>query len=484
MKVIWAIARNTLAQAVRMKVAAVLILLFLLTAAILPFTLEADETQLGEVKVLLTYNLTIGMGLLTILTILLSASVLDTEIVGRQIYLVCTKPVHRWQILLGKWIGVVALDAVLLAVLGGLTAGLVYYRAREDPKRPDEFRVVREQVLTSRRSIHPPEFDIEARIKDYKSYLISQGSAPEEVNTKESENYIRGIVQSRRVRLAPGMSEGFTLVGIPRPVDPEKSLYTIRYKLYAADETEDPLRGQWRFVRPSEKPVPQDQVFAHTEAKTGETREFQIPAAYVNEKGELFVQFTNLTIGIPEMEEKYRKDHAVYFLIEDGLELLAPSGSFLLNLAKGLALLLVRLALFAAVGVSATTLMHFPVAVLLLILVAVSGYSRDFIITRIESDTRRAKLEEMKSKEEQQQQSPGAYGLFLREVYYPFLERAIRVAPDFTKTDPVYDLKVGREILSSRLFLQTSLDLLLRGGVVALLGLFFFYRRELARPYL
>ncbi|MCA9255322.1 MAG: ABC transporter permease subunit, partial [Phycisphaerales bacterium] len=52
------------------------------------------------------------------LTILFSCRSLSREIESRQIFGLVTKPVPRWQILAGKWCGIMALNVLLMAIVG------------------------------------------------------------------------------------------------------------------------------------------------------------------------------------------------------------------------------------------------------------------------------------------------------------------------------------------------------------------------------
>ncbi|MEI9866028.1 MAG: hypothetical protein WDN00_16045 [Limisphaerales bacterium] len=61
---------------------------------------------------------------------------------------VATKPIARWQIWLGKWLGIMSLNAVLLALSGGCVYGLLEWRASKLP--PAVQKELREQVLVAR----------------------------------------------------------------------------------------------------------------------------------------------------------------------------------------------------------------------------------------------------------------------------------------------------------------------------------------------
>ena len=72
---------------------------------------------------------------------------------------VATKPIARWQIWLGKWLGIMSLNAALLALSGACVYGLLQWRAAKLPAA--EQTVLREQVLVARGSAREQNFDAE-----------------------------------------------------------------------------------------------------------------------------------------------------------------------------------------------------------------------------------------------------------------------------------------------------------------------------------
>ncbi len=78
---------------------------------------------------------------------------------------VATKPIARWQIWLGKWLGLVTLNAALLALSGACVYGVLQWRANKLPVA--EQKVLREQVLVARGSAKEADFssDIDAQAK-------------------------------------------------------------------------------------------------------------------------------------------------------------------------------------------------------------------------------------------------------------------------------------------------------------------------------
>ncbi|MEI2724019.1 MAG: hypothetical protein V9H26_10915 [Verrucomicrobiota bacterium] len=74
---------------------------------------------------MLAYTLSTITALLGLSTLWLACGTLARDIEECQIQMVAVKPVARWQIWLGKWLGIVSLNAALLAISGLSVYGLV-----------------------------------------------------------------------------------------------------------------------------------------------------------------------------------------------------------------------------------------------------------------------------------------------------------------------------------------------------------------------
>src|SRR6202030_2177139 len=96
----------------------------------LPLLLKDDGTAQGFTQILLTYTLSTVTGLLGLSTLWLACGTLARDIEECQMQIVAVKPIARWQIWLGKWLGIVILNAALLALAGASVYGLLQYRAR------------------------------------------------------------------------------------------------------------------------------------------------------------------------------------------------------------------------------------------------------------------------------------------------------------------------------------------------------------------
>jgi ABC-type transport system involved in multi-copper enzyme maturation permease subunit len=119
---VFAIARNVLNEAVRMKISIVFIVLLLVLMALVPNALTEDQPLRYRVQQWMSYGLGFSYVVLAMLTVFLSVGTVAFEQRDKIIWQTATKPVAAWQYVLGKWAGVMTLNLVLL----GVSAGGVY----------------------------------------------------------------------------------------------------------------------------------------------------------------------------------------------------------------------------------------------------------------------------------------------------------------------------------------------------------------------
>lgn len=119
---ITAVARNVLSEAVRMKVSLVFIVILVMLLSYAPQALNEAQPLRYRVQNWLQYGTGLSYVVLAMLTLFLSVGTVAFEQRDKVIWQTMTKPVRPWEYLVGKWVGVMALNAVLL----GVTASGVY----------------------------------------------------------------------------------------------------------------------------------------------------------------------------------------------------------------------------------------------------------------------------------------------------------------------------------------------------------------------
>lgn len=126
MGAVWAITRLTLISAVRRRTPIALILLAVVLGPAMSMLLEGDQRLEGLIKTVMTWNVALISGAMIALTIFLSCNLVGKDIADKQMFMVDAKPVRRWQVLAGKWLGVTLLIGWLLLLAWGATFIVVF----------------------------------------------------------------------------------------------------------------------------------------------------------------------------------------------------------------------------------------------------------------------------------------------------------------------------------------------------------------------
>ncbi|HVP13720.1 MAG TPA: ABC transporter permease [Phycisphaerae bacterium] len=116
-----AVARTTMAEGVRAKIASGFALMILIAVPVFWLTAEGDGTIKGRVQMFITYSLGFAGFVLSLLAIFFSCRSLSAEIASRQIYAIASKPIPRWQLLAGKWVGIMVFNFSLMLIVAAAT---------------------------------------------------------------------------------------------------------------------------------------------------------------------------------------------------------------------------------------------------------------------------------------------------------------------------------------------------------------------------
>src|SRR5438105_8867218 len=171
-----AIATLTWKAAFRFRLFWVLTALLLGSVVVLPLLLKDDGTARGFTQILLTYTLGVITTLLGFSTLWLACGTLARDVEECQMQMVAVKPIARWQIWLGKWLGLLMLNAALLALAGASVYALLVWRSHRLPEQ--QLAVLRKEIFVARASLKPPMPDIEAQVEQIFQQRIKETPVP------------------------------------------------------------------------------------------------------------------------------------------------------------------------------------------------------------------------------------------------------------------------------------------------------------------
>ncbi|HEY5346056.1 MAG TPA: ABC transporter permease [Verrucomicrobiae bacterium] len=455
MQRIFAISWLTWKAALRFKLFLVIAVLLILAVVGLPLVIEDDGTAQGFTQIILTYTLSAITGLLGLSTLWLACGTLARDIEECQIQVVATKPIARWQIWLGKWLGIVTLNAALLAISGACVFGMLQWRAGKLPAA--EQKNLREQVLVARGSAKEPNDPAEIETDTEQVFQERLKSSPvEKVDEQEVKKQIREQVKAQLQLVPPSYERVWKIdLGFAKNYLAGKPLQ-LRVKFNAAQKS-----SSGTFVALWQVGVPDKTKFWRSEPMSlapDTFHEFAIPPDLFDANGLLTITFVN------------PNSTALLFPLEDGMEVLYPAGSFGLNFVRGLGIIFCWMALLSALGLMAASFLSFPVATFFSLAMLLVALSSGMLADSVDSGSVAAGNEET-----------GQAGHSVADVVLiPAFKGVLAVISLVKNYSPIEALSSGRSITWGELGSAFTQIVLLVGGVFAVAGIFFFNRRELA----
>ena len=450
-----AIAWLTWKAAFRFRLFLVIAVLLLAAVVGLPMVIQDDGTAQGFTQILLTYTLSAITGLLGLSTLWLACGTLARDIEECQMQVVATKPIARWQIWLGKWLGIMSLNAALLALSGACVYSLLQWRAAKLPAA--EQTILREQVLVARGSAKEPSNDAEI---DAATERILQGrlknSPVEKAYVPEVRKQIHEQVKADFQLVPPGYSRQWHIdLGFAKNFLKDKPLQ-LRVKFNSAQGTSSgTFIGLWQVGVPETARLWRSEPMS---LAPNTFHEFPIPPNLFDAKGLLTIIFVN------------PNDTSLLFPLEDGMEVLYPEGGFTLNFARGLGIIFCWMALLAALGLLAASFLTFPVAAFFSLALLTIGLSSGTLAEAVDTGTVAAGNAET-----------GVMGHSDADaVLIPLFKGLLAIINLVKNFSPIDSLSSGRCITWTELGLAFAQIVLLLGGIFGVIGILLFNRRELA----
>ena len=467
MQQIWAIVCLTWKAALRFRLIWALAALLVICVAGLPLIIKDDGTARGLTQILMTYTLSAITAILGLATLWLSCGTLARDVEECQMQVVATKPIHRWQIWIGKWLGVMGMNAVLLALAGGTVYGLVLFRTSKLSERQRE--ILHHEVLIGRASAKEAAQDLEPLVEE-----TFRKDAPQRLTSDQMQDkklvevftaQIRETFKAQRQIIRPGYMREWKIKVPAAQGFATNHIVMLRVKFMSTQISggPQPYLTIWQIGKP-ESP---NQVRGDKTLTTDTFHEFPIPASAIEEDGTLTIRLTNPS----------RNNVALLAPLEDGLEVLYRESGFAVNFARGLAIIFCWFGLLAALGLTAASFMSFSMAAFacigLLIVVMSGGMLKEVvkdrtIFTSAHSEETKTEMGWTKVK--------AIVDVVMVSIYAVLLQ-VIQAVEDYS---PIESLSSGRSITWGQLAKAYGLMWFVLGGIISTIGIITFTRRELA----
>lgn len=452
MRRILAISILTWKAAFRFRLFWVLTVLLLGSVVLLPLMLKNDGTARGFIQIMLTYTLSVVTTLLGLSTLWLSCGTLARDIEDCSMQLVAVKPIARWQIWLGKWLGLLLVNGLLLALSGACVYVLLQWRASQLPAA--EQQVLRNEIFVARGSLKQALPNIDTAVEQAFQDAIRRSSVPPSEYVL-LRNQLREHMKAGLQLVMPFKDHFWRLdLGLRKSLLRDQPLF-LRVKFHAARTNASGIYyGGWRAGA-----VNNAAAWREVKSMAANTfHEFQLPPNLIEDDGKLTVAFRNLN------------ETALLFPVEDGFEILYREGGFGLNYARGLLIVFFWLALLAALGLAASSLMSFPVA---------AFFSASLLVLALSSGTISNVVSEGTVLGVNHETGAKAVS-WIDSALLPVFKGMLQLITLVESFSPVDALSTGRSITWEELSMAFAQIVMLMGGLLAVTGIAIFSRRELA----
>jgi len=453
------IAFLTVKAAFRFRLVVVLATLLLGVVILLPALIKHDGSARGFAQIVLTYTLGSITTMLGFATLWLACGTLARDVEECQMQMVAVKPVARWEIWLGKWLGIMLLNALLLALSGGAVYLLMQVKARE--LTPQEQTILRNEVLVARGSVKEPMPDIKEAAEQRFEEQVKKLS-PTGLDRTLLRKQIEEQLKWREQLVPSGHRRIWQLdLSLARGHVRDQPLF-VRLKFHTPQTVnmDEPAQaGTFLAQILVGKPeTPLQRVLKPMSLSAGTYHEIQVPPNLLDENGVLWVEFRNYN------------DVPLLFPLEDGMEVLYRESGFGLNFLRGLGILFFWLGLFAALGLCAASRFSFPVAAFVCLGLLFVGLSSGTLST-VASEGTYLGIDWDKGQ---------AYHPMIDAVLVPIFKGLLKVINLVRDFSPIDSLSSGRSITWGQLAQAFGQITCLMSGFLAAIGIFVFTRRELA----
>ena len=398
------IARTVILQAARLHVVKFVIAAVVLMLILLPGSLDQAERLNYRVSFYLVWSLRLATFMLSIMTAVLACYTICSDLTRRQMFMLASKPVGRFQYLFGKWLGLMLLNIVLCAIVGGgvwLGARMLAAEPLPNPVTAEAIenrRLTRDDVLTARVTAYPSPADaaqlgsmIRGEFEELKRQFPD--NYPDRIEDLDETrlNEIQGKAVAAWHTIPPLSSQAYYFEGF-KPLhdafkawlDKQREMKALHDQLIKegrqdeavairkeAEQIPVPPQALKLRLKPKYTSNSNDgmlhmvlrvsgQVLNLEPMQNDTVREIPIPLSLIDDQGRVEVLIANSKFTD---RETTHKSNIVFDPYED-IEMLYTAGSFEGNILRGMIVHWVRLGFLAMLALAAGTLLGFPMACL------------------------------------------------------------------------------------------------------------------------
>ncbi len=372
MRSLFGIIKVTCKSAIRSHIFQLLLILLTLCVFILPYTIVGDGTAVGFIRISLQYSLSVVSFILVLESIWLGCFVMGRDTETYQIHMVICKPVSRFKIWLGKWLGVVLINFILLFTSAVIVYGLVYWKFNTKKFTKKDKDRVRNEILVGRRTYYPKDKSVESearRLLDQRiDDLKSQGTDISKDQNKIVQIYGKLLESTAKAfsEVRPGQTIQWTYKELPTNLKKGTKLF-LRFKPYLNEISTKKQRdsaGLFYAELPNNvgnkvkdkikysRNMIKDQIFM-----TSVQHEINVPLSAIKEDGSVVIDFKNYDHAIS------KDPKSLYFQRRDGPVLLVREVGFFNNYLRAVSILFLMICGIGGVACAFGGIMSIPTAI-------------------------------------------------------------------------------------------------------------------------
>ncbi|MCE2881527.1 MAG: hypothetical protein LW636_04085 [Planctomycetaceae bacterium] len=477
----FAVAGGVVREAMRLRIAVAFAAVAVITIPAIPLWLDASSPVRYQVQTFLSRSIDTMYIVCAFLTVFLGCATVAFEIRDRQAWMTLTKPVSRLSWLAGKWLGLVALNAAIIATCSLAIFGFLLEVRSRTPSDIFDALAVQDEVLVARVGSFPEyqqltPVELQSAVEEaMKADLNLQAELREGTRTeievkKQLAKTISEAYFNQQRAIGPGDAREYRFSGLEGVRDSGLNP-TLRYKFYSGESS-------------THERYPVVFIFGGGDGDQWTDRQFiaaqsnvvTVPASSIADGGTLVVRVLNAGFnanagsgggfGAPASQgDEFYPGKSTIVFDPDGLELLYPVDTFSANFVRAQLVNLIKLGFLGMLSVVCASILNFPVACLVVFTVFAAGSIGPFLTTSIAEYRIRTDSGTLKALEA------------LVKVVASATEYSVRAFADARANGPLVE---GRLVAWSDVFRSFALLVLGWCGVLLLSGFALFRRKELA----
>ncbi|MHC5048006.1 MAG: ABC transporter permease subunit [Planctomycetota bacterium] len=386
-----AVAHTVVKEASRSRLSLVFVILLLVGLPLLPIWLDPETPLRFRIQTFISRSLGMTYTLAACMTLFLACATVAFEIRDRQIWQLMTKPMSRLHYLLGKWLGVLAVNAVILVVAGVSIFTYIKYLNQLPVASGMEGTLdrlaVRDEVLTARVGARPrmeglAAAQLRARVEqmiERDPELAGQEEVPLAVKRRLARELQESYVEAQRSvlpidpALPPGRNQNTYVFEGLGPVRNLQSTLTLRYRFHILRDDEHETFPVGFVFNDDPETATQRQYIPTV------THVLPVGTDLIRDDGTMAITVVNLFVTGPELNGRGELNFEA-----DDFELLYRVASFESNFFRAVVITWVKLGFLAMLGIAASTLLSFPVACMLSFTIFLGGTVGPFLAISLE----------------------------------------------------------------------------------------------------